>query len=165
MSIRRLVLSSRLLVTAGLVSLLAACSTTPKADTNAKITKVNPYWLKDVNEPIRAADPAITFERQAILHGAISAEERLALQGNYFTLFWEVADRAPTTVRLEYRQANTGLKVKKVDEEVAAPDKHHVTKFAFNGVDYVTNGRVTAWKASLVRGKETLAEYKSFLWE
>lgn len=165
MTLRRLVFSSRLILTAGLVSLLAACSTTPKTASNAKITKVNPYWLADVSAPIRAQDPAILHERNALLHGAITNQERLARQGNYFTIFWETEDRQPTTVRLEYRQANTGLTVKKVEEEVTSPKKHHVTKFAFNAEDYVTNGRVTSWRASLVRGKDTIADYKSYLWE
>lgn len=165
MSFHRLVFSSRLLLTAGLVSLLAACSTTPKNTSGAKITKVNPYWLADISAPIRAQDPAIVHERNALLHGAISTEERKARQGNYFTVFWTVEDRQPTTVRLEYRQANSGLKVKTVETEVTDLKKHNVTKFEFIGDDYVTNGRVTSWRASLVRGKETIADYKSYLWE
>ncbi|RBP39615.1 hypothetical protein DES53_10942 [Roseimicrobium gellanilyticum] len=165
MTLRRLVLSSRLILTAGMVSLLAACSTTPKTETGAKITKVNPYWLADISEPIRAQDPSILHERNALLHGAISNDERTARQGNYFTIFWELADRQPVTVRLEYRQANSGLKVKTIEQEVTELKKHNVTKFSFIGEDYVTNGRVTSWRASLVRGKQTLADYKSYLWE
>jgi hypothetical protein len=165
MSFHRLVFSSRLLLTAGLVSLLAACSTTPKTTSGAKITKVNPYWLADISQPIQAQDPSILHERNALLHGAITTKEREARQGNYFTIFWEVEDKQPTTVRLEYRQANTGLTVKKVEQEVTDLRKHNVTKFSFIGDDYVTNGRVTSWRASLVRGKETIADYKSYLWE
>lgn len=164
MTFRRLLLSSRLFLAAGLVSLFAACSSTPKGS-GAVITKVNPYHLADIAEPIQAADPSIPFRRDEILHGAISNEERLALQGNYFSIFWELDDRQPVTVRLEYRQKNTGLTVKTVETEVTDVRRSNVTKFSFNGADYVTNGSVVSWRASLVRGKQTLAEYKSYLWE
>ncbi len=148
-----------------MVSLLAACSSTPKDTSAGKITKVNPYHLKDINAPIVAADPSIAFRRDEILHGAISQQERLALQGNYFTIFWELEDRQPATVRLEYRQMNTGLAVKTIEEEVTEGHRKGVTKFAFNGDDYKTNGPVKSWRATLVRGKETIAEYKSYMWE
>lgn len=165
MTFRRLVLSSRLFLVAGLVSLLGACASKAPSSSGATITKVNPYHLKDVNEPIPAADPAIAFIRAEILHGAISTEERVALQGNYFTIFWESADREPATVRLEYRQMNTNLTVKKLEQQVPAPKRKNTTKFALNGTDYVTNGPVTSWRALVMRGNTVLAEYKSYLWE
>ena len=68
-------------------------------------------------------------------------------------------------VRLEYRQQNTGYKVKMVEQEVTDIRRHNTTKFNFIGDDYVTNGPVTAWRASIVRGKDELVAYKSYIWE
>ncbi len=165
MSFLHLIRSSRVFLTAGLGLLLVSCST-KQVGRGATITKVNPYHLDDAFKPITAADPAIRFERDAILHGAISNEERRALQGNYFTIFWKVEDRSqPVTVVLDYRQKVTGLAVKRLEQEVTDVSRSNTTKFQIIGADYVTNGPVTSWKASLVRGKQTLVEYKSYLWE
>lgn len=165
MSFLHLIRSSRAFLTAGLGLLLVSCST-KQVGSGATITKVNPYHLDDAFKPIIAADPAITFERNAILHGAISNEERRALQGNYFTIFWKVEDRSqPVKVVLDYRQKATGLTVKRLEQEVTDIGRSNTTKFQLVGDDYVTNGPVTSWKASLVRGKDVLVEYKSYLWE
>jgi hypothetical protein len=43
--------------------------------------------------------------------------------------------------------------------------RNNTTKFAFIGNEYQTNGPVTSWRASIVRGKDTLVDYKSYLWE
>jgi hypothetical protein len=153
------------LLAAGLGLLLASCST-KQVGNGATITKVNPYHMDDAFKVIDAADPALKFEHDALLHGAISVEERRARQGNYFTVFWKAKDRSqPLTVRLEYRQKKTGLTVKKVEQEVTDIHRHNTTKFSFIGSEYVTNGPVTSWRASIVRGKDTLVDYKSYLWE
>lgn len=165
MSFFHLIRSSRVFLAAGLGLLLASCST-KQVGSGATISKVNPYHLDDAFKPITASDPSITFDRNAILHGAISVEERQARQGNYFTIFWKAEDRSqPVTIVLEYRQKNTGHTVKKVTQEVTDIDRNNTTKFSFIGEDYVTNGPVTSWRASVVRGKETLVDYKSYLWE
>src|SRR6186997_2678910 len=107
-----LIRSTRVLFSAGLGLLLMSCST-KQVGSGATITKVNPYHLTDVATPIVAADPSIRFERDALLHGAISNAERTERQGDYFTIFWKAEDRSqPLKVRLEYRQKVTGLTVK-----------------------------------------------------
>jgi hypothetical protein len=160
-----LIRPSRVLLAAGLGLLLASCST-KQVGAGATITKVNPYHMPDALAPIDAADPALTFERNALLHGAISISERREREGNYFTVFWKAKDRSqPVTVRLEYRQKKTGLTVKKVEQEVTDVHRNNTTKFAFIGNEYLTNGPVTSWRASIVRGKDTLVDYKSYLWE
>jgi hypothetical protein len=165
MSFFRLIQSSRVFLAAGLGLLLASC-TTESVGTGATILKVNPYHMADAFEPITAADPSLRFERDSILHGAISVEERRALQGNYYTIFWKAEDRSqPVKVVLEYRQKSTGLTVKKLEQEVTDIRRGNTTKFSLIGQDYVTNGPVTSWRASIVRGKETLVDYKSYLWE
>jgi hypothetical protein len=165
MSLPSLISHSRIILAAGLGLLLASCST-KSVGNGATITKVNPYHLKDVNARVVAADPSINFEKDSILHGAISQEERIARQGDYFTIFWSVEDRSqPVVVRLEYRQKASGLTIKKVEQDVAEIGRNNVTKFAFIGDDYVSNGPVTAWRASIVRGSQVLTSYNSYLWE
>ena len=109
---------------------------------------------------------AIPFESQHYLHGAVSNKERTEREGNYYTIFWRVDDRSqPVKVRLEYRQKLTGFAVKSIEKEVTDIRRNNVTDFSIIGEDYITNGAVNCWKASLVRGKEVLAEHKSYLWE
>jgi hypothetical protein len=161
----QLIRASRVLAAAGLGVLLGACST-KQVGNGATITKVNPYHLPDAFVQIKASDPTLAFQRDAILHGAISTAERRERQGDYFTIFWKAEDRSqPVKVRLEYRQKSTGLKVKTIEQEVVEVRRNNTTKFDFIGNEYVTNGPVTSWRASLVRGKDTLVDYKSYLWE
>ena len=154
-----------MLLAAGTGLLTTSCVTKQEGN-GVAITKVNPFHLDDYTKIIQAADPSILFNRDALLHGAISDKERRARQGNYFVIFWKAEDRSqPVTVRLEYTQKNTGLQVKKIEQEVADVRKSNTTKFEIIGDDYVVNGRVTSWKASLVRGKDVLVSYESYLWQ
>jgi hypothetical protein len=156
---------SCVLVAAGIGLMTVSCST-KRVGAGATITKVNPYHLIDAFDTIPAADPSLRFERDALLHGAITNSERKALQGDYFTIYWKAEERTePLKVRLEYRQKNSGLTVKTIEQEVADVRRTNTTKFSFVGNEYVNNGPVTSWRASIVRGKDMLVDYKSYLWE
>lgn len=168
MTLRLPIFLCRAAVCAGLGLMMASCSSTKTkpASTGGKIDKVKYYHLSDLNKPIVAAEPSISFERQYLLHGAVTKIEREARQGHYYAVFWQATDRSqPVKVRLEYRQQKTGAKVMMVEQEVAAPKGSNVTKFSIIGETYVTNGPVTSFRVSLVRGKQVLAEEKSYLWE
>lgn len=155
----------RLSLAAGLALFAVSCSTKSVGD-GAVIYKVNPYRLPDVNTYKVTADPSIPFEREYRLHGAISNVERQARQGDYFTIFWKLADRSqPVSVRFEYRQRNSGLTVKTIEQAIDEPRRKNVTEFAFIGDDYVLNGPVTSWRASIVRGGQVLVSYDSYLWK
>src|SRR5687767_13065308 len=96
-------------VLASSIGLLTVSCSTKQVGAGASIVKVNPYHMPEAFDVVPAADPAIRFERDAILHGAVSTAERRALQGDYFTIFWKAKERTePLKVRLEYRQKNTG---------------------------------------------------------
>lgn len=156
----------RLILATGLGLLMASCISTKSPGTGGTITKVNPYHLHDISKPLLAADPSFIFERNALLHGAITSTERLARQGDYFTIFWRVDDRSqPVTVLLEYRTKTSGLAIKSISQEVTDVNRKNVTKFALIGQDFVTNGPVIAWRVSLLRGKEVITHYNSYLWE
>lgn len=156
----------RLILATGLGLLMASCISTKSSGNGGTVTKVNPYHLHDITKPLLAADPSFIFERNALLHGAISNTERLARQGDYFTIFWKVDDRTqPVTVLLEYRTKVSGMAIKSVSQEVTDVNRKNVTKFALIGQDFVTNGPVIAWRVSLMRGKDVITRYNSYLWE
>lgn len=145
----------------------ASCASGPAvADTGGKISKVKYYRLTNLGAPIPAADPSIPFEREYHLYGAITNRQREARQGNYYAVMWKVTDRnQPVKVRFEYRQPATGLQVKVKEQEISSLDRNNVTRFQVTGGDFVNNGPVSAWRVSLVRGKQVLAEQKSYLWD
>jgi hypothetical protein len=153
----------RLSLAAGFALVAVSCSTKVAGD-GATVYKVNSFHL-NLNNSKPAADPSIPFETEYRLHGAISNVERAARQGNYYTVFWKIRDRSqPVTVRFEYRQKNTGMTTKTVEQQVQ-PRRKNTTEFAFTGDDYAVNGPITSWRASIVRGGEVLVSYKSYLWE
>lgn len=146
-----------------MASVLVSCSST-KIGEGAKITKVKYYHLT-LGRPQIVADPAINFEREHFLYGAVSKADILARTGHYYTLFWKVEDRTqPVTIRFEYRQANSGLVTKVQEQEVTDIGRSNSTRFQVIGADYTTHGRVSAWKMSVMRGKQELVSSASNLW-
>ena len=106
----------------------------------------------------------LEFEQRRYVYGAIDNAERMDLLGNYFTIFWKSENKAPATVRFEYRQGSTGLKVHTQEVVVAQTKRSNVTKFDVKGDDYHRDGKVTQWKVSIVENGSVVAEYKSYLW-
>ncbi len=158
---------SRLITRLGCIAVCAAaiasCSSTSKGNGGA-ITKVKPYHLQPLERP-RGIDPAINFERSYRLYGAVTLADQLEKAGHYYTVSWKADDRTqPVTVRFEYRQRDIGLTVKVRETQVDTVKGSNVSEFSIIGTDYSTDGPITAWRASLVRGKELLASAESFLW-
>lgn len=131
----------------------------------AEFTKVKTYLLDDSKRPVGAVDRMITFERRYHLHGAVSREEMLERFGNYYAFFWKSRDRAPVTLRFEYRQRNTGSEIKVAEIDVPSVKKSNITKLDVTGEDFAENGPVTSWQASLVSDGAVVASTKSFLWD
>jgi hypothetical protein len=153
----------RLFLVALAILSLASCSSVSEGP-GGRINKVSYYHLMP-GKPVISKDPAITFERDRRLYGAVTKEEILARGGHYYTVHWQADDRTqPVTVRFEYRQANTGLTSRTVEEVVTDLRRTNVSEFQVTGDSYNSNGRVTAWRVSLRRGKEELASQESFLW-
>jgi hypothetical protein len=149
----------------GLLAGAAAIGLGACVSSGDSISKVKIYRL-DTSRRVQAADPAISFEHRHYLHGAITAEEVKAREGNYYTIFWSVADpRQPVTLRFEYRQGKTGSKLMAVERAIEKPARHNTTDVEITGDSFQEGGHVVAWRASLVRGKEVLATRQSYLWE
>lgn len=154
-----------LFLAAGLALATTACSSKVVGE-GAVIKKVNTYHLEDFSKPVRTEDPSVAFDRSRRMRGAISPVEMEAREGDYYAVMWSVEDRSqPVTVRFEYTQKSSGLKVKAVEKEIVDIGRNNVTEFNFIGDDYLLNGRVTSWRASLVRGKTVLVTYDSYLWK
>ena len=142
---------------------LASCSTV-SVGSGGRISKVKYYHLIP-GTPVNTNDPAIQFERDYHLYGAVTKAEVMQRGGHYYTIFWRADDRAqPVTVRFEYRQANSGLTPKVVEEQVSDLRRTNISRFQVTGDEYTSNGRVTAWRVTLMRGKEELASQDSYLW-
>ncbi len=143
---------------------LPSCSSTVRGP-GGKVTKAKVYNLQPTQR-INGSDPAIHFERSYYLHGAVTLAEQMERAGQYYTFFWKVDDRSqPVTVRFEYRQAKTGMTVKKKELEIADVRRGNVTKFSVIGSEYSVDGAVTSWRVSLLRGKEELVHSDSYLWK
>lgn len=143
------------------VMLLGGCAT--KEDAPVAITKVNPYHFTPGRQP-RTEDPMTRFEQSRMAHGQITNAERRERLGNYYSVFWKTKTKSPATVRLEYRQGNTGPKIYSKETFVADPGRTNVTKFEVVGDEYHSLGKVTQWKVSIVEDGVVVSEYKSFLW-
>jgi hypothetical protein len=143
---------------AGLVS----CASSPK---DAEISKVN-YYRFNGKKNIVTADPSISFEQKYYLHGAVSQEEIEGREGVYYNVHWAIKDRTqPVKLQLQYRQSKTGSLLYSKEVEITDIKRSNTTELSVIGDEWKTNGHVTAWKISLMRGKEELAEHHSYLWE
>ncbi len=138
---------------------LSACASKPQGFTKVKIYRLDPMAR------ITALDPSIPFEQRYLLHGAVTTEDRLARQGNYYTFFWNTGDRSqPVTLRFEYRQSTTRSAVKRKEVEIADVRRQNVTRIPVTGEEYFAAGKVLAWRAVLLQGGKEIASTQSFMW-
>ena len=130
---------------------------------------VKAYHLREVgpeagsfseNEVVRA-------ERLKKMYGAVSAEERRARLGNYYTVRWDgPAGTEGQAVRVvfDYRQARTASKILTMTEENPGAARGRV-EFAVSGEAYQTGGRVLSWRVRLYRAGTLVDTKKSYLWD
>lgn len=140
--------------------LLGACAT------RDDISKVKIFRLLPDNQQKAASDRAIAFERRHRLHGAVTGDDIKARTGNYYTVFWSVADTSqPVTLRFLYRQATTGPKIHTIEQTVEHPKSSNISEFHILGEAYEKQGKVLAWQLQLRRGNQVLASRNSYLWK
>lgn len=140
--------------------LLGACAT------RDDITKVKIFRLLPNNQQKAASDRAIAFERRYRLHGAVTGADVRARTGNYYTVFWTVADTSsPVTLRFRYRQAATGPKIHTIEQTIERPKHSNISEFHIIGDAYEKQGKVLAWQLELCRGNQVLATRNSYLWK
>lgn len=113
-------------------------------------------------------DPMVRMEKQRRLRGAVSMEERRQRLGQYYTLIWsdpKGVGSGPVEVLFEYRQGETASEIKRMSELYPANEAGGTVEFAVVGDNYFDNGKVLAWRASVLRGGEEIAVQKSYMWE
>ena len=144
--------------------LLGSCASTP---TETAITKVKYYHLKDTTPDSLSVDPMIRFEREHLLHGAVTEADQRNRFGHYYALHWSSAQpkTGPITVRLEYRQIGTGEAVSRIEQVVTDVRERNTTLMRVSGEPYLKHGRVVAWRASILKDGRELDVMRSFLWE
>lgn len=166
MILRSLPILCRAVVAGALGLALFSCKSTNPPGPGGQIVKVKYYHLLNDEKVVPGTNDAVGFERDHYLYGAISNKDRKLRDGNYYVVMWKATDRSqPVKVRLEYRQQNTGTKIKTKEKEVATIKWRNDTEFEVNGEEYLNDGAVTSWRVTLVRGKVVLAEAKSYLWD
>jgi hypothetical protein len=108
---------------------------------------------------------SIMFERQYRLFGAVTKLDQHQRFGNYFDFFWRAKRPADLRVRLEYRQEKLHAHVQA--QEISYPNArgNYRTEFKVVGDDYFDDGRVIAWRCSLIENGKIVAENRSYTWE
>ena len=120
-----------------------------------------------VNEPELlkpTIDNMISFERQRINFGAVTAYDRQQRYGHYYTFFWRADRKADLTIRFEYRQQKLGAYVQAKELHYPAVKGSVESKFSVIGDDYAEEGKVTAWRAILIENGKIVGLNQSFLW-
>ncbi len=142
------------------VAVLSSCASKPQGFTKVKIYRLNP------SVKVTAVDPSIPFEQEHLLHGAVTTLEREARRGNYYTFFWNARDTAqPAKIRFEYLQSATGFQKKQQLLEIPKVSRSNITKIQVTGDEYIKDGKILAWCATLIQGGKEIAQEKSALWE
>ena len=117
-------------------------------------------------KPVSAAvDASVAFERSYRAYGAITSLDGRQRIGNYYTFFWRSRHSADVTVRFEYRQDK--LHALTQAREVSYQQVHGTTRTVFTviGDDFIDDGRVIAWRATLIVNGRIVAVNRSYLWK
>ena len=128
-----------------------------------EILTVRQFHLRKAKVP--TGNEYVRAEANMRLYGAISAKEREARRGQHYTIRWrDLSGESPVKVVMEYRQASTGSRVKRLQQTFPA-SRTGKTEFKITGPAYLKKGRVIAWRISLYEGEEKVAMKRSYLWE
>lgn len=132
---------------------------------NGSPLHVRQYTLRDTS-PSLSDEPLIRGEAMRRLYGAITPKEREDRLGQYYTIEWHDATPGPAAeVVFAYQQGATGSAVHQKIFNFAVGETSGKAEFPVIGENYRKNGRVLAWKATLRRGKQVIAEQRSYLWQ
>ncbi len=128
--------------------------------------KTKEYFLDPAAPRYTAqSDPSVVFERNYHMFGAITALDQHQRYGTYFDFFWRARRQADVRVRLEYRQEQLHAFVQAREVRYPEARGHYKTEFAIIGDDFFDDGRVIAWRASLIVNGRIVALTRSYLWE
>jgi hypothetical protein len=135
-------------------------------DPDFEFRKVKEYFLDPVAPRFTAqTNAAVTFERNYRLYGAVTGLDQHERFGTYLDFFWRAKREADVRLRLEYRQEKLHAFVQAREVHYPEGRGHHRTEIAIIGDDYFDDGRVIAWRASLIVNGRIVASTRSYLWE
>ncbi|MHC1763026.1 MAG: hypothetical protein AB9869_01785 [Verrucomicrobiia bacterium] len=139
------------------------CSAGALAADSARILKVLPHYLDEKGR--HSLSPSL-YERdayQALLRN--NPEKRTALQ---FDVNWKArgSKKDQLLLKLELRSSGRDLSDPLVLERTVRPPRmlSAWSSLRLQGDAYRNFGQMIAWRATLWRGEEMIAELKSFLW-
>lgn len=128
---------------------------------------VRQFQLRD-QAPTATDEPMVRMEKERLLRGAVSMEERKNRLGQYYALLWNDpsgAGQGEVELLFEYQQGATGSKIKRMVRKFPAAESQGRIEFSVIGDNYFKGGKVLAWKATLSRGGRVLATQQSYLWQ
>jgi len=135
-------------------------------DKDFDFRKVGQYFLDPAaRPPTGQIDASVSFERGYRMYGAITALDQHQRFGNYYSFFWVARRPADVRVRLEYRQEKLHAFIQAREVRYPRARGYHKTEFAIIGDDFYDDGRVIAWRASLIVDGRIVATTRSYLWE
>ena len=135
-------------------------------DKDFAFRKTQQYFLDPAPKPLTGqVDASVAFERGYRMYGAVTALDQHQRYGNYFNFIWRAKRDADVRLRLEYRQEKLHALVQAREVRYPHALGHHETEFAIIGDDFFDDGRVIAWRASLIVDGRVAAVTKSYLWE
>jgi hypothetical protein len=143
------VVRSHLLATA-VVLAFSACSTSPRVVEVSSHKRLETVEVAD--QDIYLHDRASQIHLQSEL---LPADERR----QEFFVRW--SGTGIDLVKFEYRQVNVP---DKISEESYVPENRRWNVFEVRGNDFTKGGAVSAWRVSLWRDSQLLADKKSLLW-
>ena len=135
-------------------------------DPDFALRKTKQFFLDPLAAPQPGVDASIAFERSYRSYGTITQLDQRAHYGNYYDFFWRNRRQADVTVRFEYRQDKLHALVQA--KEIRYPNIRrgtHDSEFAVIGDDFIADGRVIAWRVSLIVEGRIAATKRSYLWE
>lgn len=127
---------------------------------------VKQYQLRDQVRD-QGEEPMVRMEKERRLRGAISMEERRQRLGQYYTLMWQDikgAGAGPVEVVFEYRQGASASRIKRLTKRFEPSESSGTVEFSVIGDNYFENGKVLAWRATLLRDGKEIAVRRSYLW-
>ena len=128
-----------------------------------EMLRVRQFHLQDID--VSTGHPFIRAEMNKWLYGAVTARERILRKGNYYHVRWSGLTRQrPIRVVFEYRQARTSAKVNRREFRAPGSRKGEV-EIVVSGLEYLKQGHVQTWRATLFEGDSKVAVKKSYLWD
>ena len=137
----------------------------PKHEGPVQVRKIYDF-LNDPDATPTGGNAPLEYEFKYFNYGAVTEEQKKAKLGHYYVINFENSGPAEDLVlRFEYRQERTRDKILMFEIPFTAVKGARKGKFQVVGPDYVANGRVISWRASVVRPNgEIMDERTSWVW-